>query len=145
MKKHVIGTMVGIVALACIGMVGIAHASSYEWIKGMSYTLNNPFSSRNATTTWDVRTSGAYYEYRSLYYATSSTPSVWTEWTHCRREGVVDTESMDSCGIENPAVAATTTLYIRSSTQYSGCGTWSPTPNEATCGGTFTVTTTLWP
>lgn len=124
--------------------VGVALASSYEFIKSVQFP-STTYSGNYATTTWDVRTTGTFYEYRSLYYSTTNSPYNWIEWTTCRREGNVDTEIQDTCIPTLPTVGTPTTLYVRASTNYSGCGTWTPTPDESSCGGTFTTTTIVTP
>ncbi len=131
--------------LVSLFLSGVALASTYEWIKGM--TIGTPVRSQTyVTTTWDVHTDGGtYYEYRSLYYATGTAPYVWHEWTDCRRQGNVAGEITDYCSHQYPYTSVTTTLIMRSSTNFTGCGTWTPTPDETNCGGTFTATTTLSP
>lgn len=101
---------------------------------------------------WGVTTTHSYFEYRSLYYyVTSSTyfiPSstwpTWTEHVECRRSGTVNVNANDRCTATTTNVGAASTIWYRASTQWSGCGMWTPTPTVG-CGNYRQASSTLLP
>lgn len=127
--------------LLCLGIFlgQRALASSFEWIS--LFYINDPWVSlSNSTTTWTVTTSDNFYEYRSVYYVTTTdmgwgptATTTWQEFTECRHEGYVNTETNDSCEPTAPYTDSSVYLWIRITTNFSGCGTWTPNPS-ASCG-----------
>jgi hypothetical protein len=106
---------------------------------------------------WQTNTTGSYEEYRSLYYAFTPVPAPlevvrpadtdWIEITSCRNSGTISsgTPVIDVCDITVATSTSMSTstqwLWLRSTTNYSGCGTWTPTPG-AYCGDAQEATTT---
>jgi len=125
------------------------YASAWEWLTNHQITS---FSGQSGTTInfkWKVNTSGSYHEYRSAYWATSTSaveePASWNEWANCRAHGVVTSNITDFCTATAPETDTTTTLWVRATTNYSGCGTYTAFPNVSSCGDVSNVTTTLTP
>ncbi|MBP9762863.1 hypothetical protein KBD34_04575 [Patescibacteria group bacterium] len=107
---------------------------------------------------WKTHTSSDYEEYRTLYYAYSPEPSTpyedvhpedmdWVELTSCRNSGTISsgTPIVDTCNIAVPTSTSMATntqlLWLRATTNYAGCGTWTLTPG-ASCGDIREATTT---
>jgi hypothetical protein len=123
-----------------------AFASTYEWISDLGWSTTGGTccsTSQNVTFTWRTNTSGAFDEYRSLYYYATTTPpglyvpgdsAPWTEWTGCRLHSTVNGYVDEKCAVTLPQVFSSSTLWVRRTTNYAGCGTWTPAPNTATCG-----------
>ncbi len=118
-----------------------ARASTFEWIDSASVP-GTWYSGVADTITWSVRTSGAYTENQSIFYAeaASSTPSMygsWVEVTGCRRSNLVNTFVVNSCNFSIvPSLGIGTHLKFRVTTNYSGCGGYTVNPG-ASCGDFF--------
>ncbi len=135
--------------LVGVGVVALkpALASSFEWMVEVYLTTDYGLplqSATYATTTYTTHAEG-YYELRTVYFSTCTASGPWTEWTNCRREGILSGEEIYECRNQLPTVLATSMFYVRASTNYSGCGTWTPTPDEVNCGGTMTKSYTIIP
>ncbi len=122
-------------------------SSSYEWISTFITPGNCCTATATGTVSWQVTTNGNWYEYRTLYYATSNGPtSTWMEFTEdegyqCRAEGYINgLGPNDSCSITIPDLPepAPAYLWIRATTNYSGCGTWTATPGD-NCGDSISA------
>lgn len=121
-----------------------AFASAYEWINNLGWSTTSGTccsTSQGATFTWRTNTSGAFDEYRSLYYYVTTTVGYtpvdtdsWTEWTGCRLHSTINGYVDEKCAVTLPQVFSTSTLWVRRTTNYAGCGTWTPAPNTTTCG-----------
>lgn len=115
-----------------------ALTSAYEWINPFSIPGTWTVSGATSTVSWTTNTSASYDEYRTAYYYTTTTlqgPSDgdWTEWTDCRHQGSVYPSSNDQCSPPTPWVTTSSYLWVRITTNFSGCGTWTPTP-DPNCG-----------
>lgn len=91
-----------------------------------------------------VSGNGNYYEYRSVYQITSSsTPSgpltLYYELNHCRKEGRIGNGITESCDVSDNGAGATPHLGYRITTNWSGCGGYTPTPDVANCGDVVEV------
>lgn len=143
------GLAVAVFAVTAFVVLRPVSASVYEYIKNLYTTTSEPdpsyLRSWTYTSTTYVTVAGGYNEYRTVYWTTSTSENPWTEWTNCRREGYLSGEETATCTNLLPDVRTTSTFYLRASTNYSGCGTWTPTPDEVNCGGTMTNTYTLIP
>lgn len=148
---------IGVVAsLLCLFMIIApqASASAWEWISN-PWATSCCSSGGSATFTWRTNVSSPLSEYASLYYfvaPTSTDPGTignntnWSEWTSCRRSGTITTGyRQEKCSITAPVVGTTMYLFVRETTNYAGCGTWTPTPDVANCGDAYTTFYTLTP
>jgi hypothetical protein len=129
-------------------------ASSHEWIN--PFNVPDPWyqdttsTSATSTITWTTNTDGNWNEYRSVYYYTTTTlqaPGVgdWIEQTECRLSGNVNTSSNDSCSMRSPYVREPSYLWIRITTNWAGCGTWTSNPDTVNCGAYKEKRVTLIP
>lgn len=140
----------GLVALLLLTSAGVTYASTYEWITNFftSPSTGSVVRSGDIIKVYrDINTSGSYQERRTAYYQATTTPSDfnWTEWTGCRVDSTITGSQTDHCYPLAPSVSATTTLWVRVTTNYAGCGTYTPTPNTMTCGDATTTYMTLIP
>jgi len=135
--------------------VGSALASAYEWMANYYFNGYPPEirtvvqSGNYEKIHYTVLTSGNYYEYRSSYYAIGdlmpTSSAGWTEWNTCRFSGYVNTSTQDVCYPQIPTVGTTSTLWVRSTTNYAGCGSYTPEPDIANCGYKMTASSTVTP
>lgn len=140
--------VVSLMAIAISGAfliksVPTVQASAYEWIQNFMTPGVVYSNTTSSAVLWVVNTTDNFYEYRSLYHSTS-TDGPWTEWTDCRHEGYVNTSSTDVCYPFIPATSVTTTMYMRATVNFSGCGTYTPTPSDG-CGSLKTQAQTWYP
>ncbi len=141
------------VFVALLALVGAwagrsALASSYEWITyALLYPSDVIHGGQELKISRDVNTSGSYLEYRSAYFQFSTTTfseGSWNEWTDCRVSSTVSGTEHDVCYpivSTSTAPMATSTLWVRVSTNFAGCGTYTPTPDIANCG--YSTTTSV--
>ena len=168
----VVGIATGIILFA--GSAMAADYEWIAWMTGTQSTGDsrctayggcnfvNPGSDKDAlianTATnfaWGVSTTQSYTEYRSLYYYVTTTASwvppqnwpTWTEITACRHSGsVAPPGGIDTCSATTTNTSVTSTIWYRASTEYGGCGTWSPTPSQIPdCGGIRQASSTFFP
>ena len=144
-KKHLV---VGLIMLGAVIAISPVLASAYEQVANLSNAcFTAPCNNGEAAwATWDTTTNGSYDEYRSFYYVmyASSTSDVpndktgWHEVTECRIHNVVTGSAADDCSYTIPTYPGTAggsyRLYIRATTNFAGCGTWTPFPDVANCG-----------
>ncbi|MFA6429906.1 MAG: hypothetical protein WCV84_05435 [Patescibacteria group bacterium] len=132
-KKIVFGALAAFLLSA-----GVVGASSYEWINPFSIPEDDWHGEDVKALSWTVNTSSNFYEYRTVYYATttSGSPSSWTEFTGCRHEGYVNGTADDGCDFTAPYYPGPNhNLWIRITTNFAGCSpnTYTAEPAEG-CG-----------
>lgn len=140
MRKLLLATLI----VAGLSLTSSALASAYEWIDNLSWSTTDATccsSNENVTFRWRTNTSGAYDEYRSVYYYVTTTSAytpdnntAWTEWAGCRLSGTINGSLDEKCAVTVPTVSVSSTLWVRRTTNFSGCGTWTPTPDTTNCG-----------
>lgn len=146
--------IIGLSVTLSLAIGAFALASSYEWLTNFQVSPStSPIHNGTFLKVYrNINTSGAFEEYRSVYYQFTApemgpSDSAWQEWTDCRVSGVVSGTLQDGCYpviATSTAPTATSTLWIRATTNYGGCGTYTPTPNIGTCGDIATSTGLLY-
>ena len=156
-KKILTISFVFALFLSVIFLAKPVFASIWEWIYSYYPPPNCCHANATSTVRWQVATSGGnWYEYRTYYYGTSTlasqTPTIWNEFRqddgtyNCRKEGYIDgIGPEDACEIKIPTFSPSSVsyLWLRVTTNYSGCGTWTPTPSND-CGDSITDTWTYY-
>ena len=137
-----VGSLVGILALGAT-----VYASAYEWFDGGTLhnlatgaSLGRPGTGALGVRPGDtlrlkyrVHTSAPFAENRSLYIVSStSTGNIYSEVTSCRKSGPVANVVDESCDLTY-SYAGGNSHTIRVTTNYDGCGSFTPTPT-AECG-----------
>lgn len=125
-----------------------ALASVYEWITTAEVSCTgSPSCHVNnwLTPSWTLNTSESFDEYRTVYYVItpSSTRDIpgddapWTQVHGCDLHGFVSGSSNEFCFFRAPesppGSGGTYFLDLRITTNYAGCGSWTPNPT-AHCG-----------
>lgn len=137
MRKFVFSFFALVVFASSFFLFRAAWASAYEWITNPSISCSSCQQGTAQDISWNLNTSGNYSEYETAYYAT--TTSNWHEITNCRVQETVNGSSWNSCTFLVPNnVYGTGT--IRVTTNYAGCGSWTPTPDVVSCGDLKDIT-----
>ncbi|MCB9798199.1 hypothetical protein H6758_00555 [Candidatus Nomurabacteria bacterium] len=126
--------------------IGPVFASVYEWINPFWVSKTMVFPTETFKVLWTVNTSDAYGEYTALYYKLTedpnNPPANWNRNFGCSHFDVVDSSESYICYMDAPTstmYTPSTTLWIRVTTNYSGCGQWTPNPDVANCGDVQTT------
>ncbi len=157
MKKYLLGTALA-VTLVIGGLFSKqALASAWEWIQifdtiGDCYDVcpNNTV----LTLKRNVQTSGNYYEYRGVWaavvpgIATTTEPLAnYQRLDQCNADGYVNTSEWDVCDYTTATTStnATSTLWLRATTNFSGCSPYQDYNPSSTCGDIITRTIIITP
>lgn len=143
MKKLSLGLAAAAFVLSFAAAIPKSTASAYEWLTNFIVSPQFGISSNRELKVYrTINTSSSYEEYRTAYYQVSSTydqisPSDpnWIEWTECRAHSVVSTPVDDQCFPHTPSAPGSSLLHILVTTNFAGCGTYTPNPS-ANCGDT---------
>ncbi|MFH1393534.1 MAG: hypothetical protein ABII71_02050 [Candidatus Micrarchaeota archaeon] len=140
MKNWKIGLLAGFLLVV---LAGNAFASPYEWLRSPWASTSGTFNA-NANNTnkiyWYPETSGNYYEYRALYLHDGDD---WVRITECDHAGYINGKATDGCFNVPFWGWSAGTYTARATIQWSGCGSYTPTPNTATCGDYHQFSLTL--
>lgn len=132
--------------LLAVCLMGLSFASPYEWFASPYYQMSGTFNANDYNQSnkfyMNMNTSGSYFEFTALYLDISGYGN-FTRISECSFNQTISGYTELRCFDISFAGFTNGTYPARITTNYAGCGGFTPTPDVINCGDIYEFNMTL--